>query len=69
LASRGDGRVPTTTSAMGHVVPGMGTAYREKVSDEWLGAVCEHVMGIALREGEEAEAEVTGTGRPRNATV
>jgi hypothetical protein len=28
---------------MGHVVPGMGTAYREKVSDERLRAVCEHV--------------------------
>jgi len=30
---------------MGHVVPGMGTAYREKVSDERLRAVCEHVRG------------------------
>jgi hypothetical protein len=28
---------------MGHVVPGMGTAYREKVSDERLRAVCEYV--------------------------
>jgi integrase len=28
---------------MGHVVPGMGTAYREKVSDERLRDVCEHV--------------------------
>ncbi|HEV2968397.1 MAG TPA: hypothetical protein VGY55_00320 [Pirellulales bacterium] len=28
---------------MGHVVPGMGTAYRETVSDERLRAVCEHV--------------------------
>ncbi len=28
---------------MGHVVPGMGTAYREKVSDDRLRAVCEHV--------------------------
>ena len=30
---------------MGHVVPGMGTAYREKVSDERLRAVAEHVRG------------------------
>jgi integrase len=28
---------------MGHIVPGMGTAYREKVSDERLQAVAEHV--------------------------
>ncbi|HVC97956.1 MAG TPA: hypothetical protein VND64_30070 [Pirellulales bacterium] len=30
---------------MGHVVPGMGTAYREKLSDERLRAVREHVRG------------------------
>ena len=30
---------------IGHVVPGMGTAYREKVSDERLRAVCDHVGG------------------------
>ena len=30
---------------MGHVVPGMGTAYREKTSDERLRDVGEHVRG------------------------
>jgi len=38
---------------MSHVVPGMGTAYREKVSDERLRAVCEHVKNWLFGKGKK----------------
>ena len=40
---------------MGHVVPGMGTAYREKVSDERLRAVAEHVRGWLWGKAKKAK--------------
>jgi len=40
---------------MGHVVPGMGTAYREKVSDERLRAVAQHVRGWLWGKAKKAK--------------